>query len=212
MPRTSFDPQIHGFPFPNRFENVLPPLLARPLGFVKTTDRCGGMAYAALDFFHAGIALPAMRAEDYAGDRLSERHWLARYIFRRQVASLSNLRARNFVTWIVRSDEGLMEATRAELPALMRAIDTGRPVVLGMIATRSVLDLTTNHQVVAYGYEADPGSGETRVLVYDPNSPWLEVALRVAPGATGVPASNRAFPWRGFFVHAYHPRTPPTAG
>ena len=67
MPLTDFDPAVHGFGFPNSFVNqvvslpnevyrLLPGVLRRaiPGGNLETRGRCGGMAYAALDYYHAG--------------------------------------------------------------------------------------------------------------------------------------------------------------
>ena len=50
MPRTSFTPRQHGFHFDNDFVNRTATLPG--FGEIETRGRCGGMAYAALDFHH----------------------------------------------------------------------------------------------------------------------------------------------------------------
>src|SRR5690348_4708372 len=52
----AFDPATHGFAFPNAFVNEV---LTLPNGArITTAGRCGGMAYAALDYFLAGQPVP----------------------------------------------------------------------------------------------------------------------------------------------------------
>lgn len=57
-PRMSgFDPDLHGFKFENRFENDF----IREFN-VRTSGLCGGMVYAALDYFSKRRPVPA---QDY---------------------------------------------------------------------------------------------------------------------------------------------------
>ena len=46
-----------------------------------------------------------------------------------------------------------------ELPRVVRSIDAGRPVVLGLVVARSLSAIGDNHQVIAYGYEQDRSTG-----------------------------------------------------
>src|SRR5215470_11151972 len=59
MPTTSFLPTIHGFHFANNFTNTL---LTVPVPggtqTIATQGRCGGMAYASLDYFWNRMAVP----------------------------------------------------------------------------------------------------------------------------------------------------------
>src|SRR5438132_8353868 len=56
MPRNKFDPKKHGFAFANQFVNHV---LTLPDGQeITTRGRCGGMAFAALDYYFAGLPVP----------------------------------------------------------------------------------------------------------------------------------------------------------
>ena len=56
MATTDFRPDVHGFPFPNRFVNEVARL---PNGDrIRTSGRCGGMSAAALDIYYADLAAP----------------------------------------------------------------------------------------------------------------------------------------------------------
>jgi hypothetical protein len=69
-----------------------------------------------------------------------------------QVAGLT--RGRSWITY------------REEWPKIQDDIDAGRPSPLGLIQTDD-LDIGSNHQVLAYGYEK---SGQkVKLYVYDPN-------------------------------------------
>ncbi len=104
MPTTTFDPAIHGFRFGNRFVNVVVSLPGVPK--MRTKGRCGGMAYAALDYFTLLRAAPKFAPEPPA--RVPpDGHPLADYLLRRQLDSFHNDSALRFVTWTVFPDENL---------------------------------------------------------------------------------------------------------
>ena len=65
MPRTCFDPQCHGFFFPNGFTNQI-------VGNITTSGRCGGMVYAAMDYFTYGVPIPPTRAIPEDGTALAD--------------------------------------------------------------------------------------------------------------------------------------------
>ena len=208
MASTLFRPDIHGFRFPNRFVNVVARL---PRGAKLTTNgRCGGMSFAALDYFTAGVATPTQTDLPTDGDALG------RYLLQRQLESFLTNTAVRFVWWTLMPDvgdgviPGVAGLTRTqELPRLRARIDAGETVVLGMIAAHRWQDVgRRNHQVVAYGYR-DDAAGNTDVSIYDPNTPGAETILTVAPDGNGVGADNRDEPWRGFFVHTYVAAQPP---
>ena len=78
------------------------------------------------------------------------------------------------------------------------------------MASNSPWDLTHNHQVLAYGYDADADG--IRIRIYDPNHPARDdVELRVSlePGDLGADAIRLAQstgePLLGFFRQAYAP-------
>ena len=78
----AFDPATHGFAFPNAFVNEV---LTLPNGAkITTAGRCGGMAYAALDYFLAGQPVPRLRADLWTPGRVPpDSHWLAQLFTQR---------------------------------------------------------------------------------------------------------------------------------
>jgi hypothetical protein len=212
--RVGFDPSQHGFHFDNQFTNRVANIPG--FGPVETRGRCGGMAYAALDYFIAGIPVPAYRSSLFSPSSVPpDGHWLADYILIRLMNSFWTPSAINFVDWTVRSDHqtwfhpGVTRMTKErEFPKLQKAIDGGTPVVLGLVGADNLGDVgNRNHQVVAYGYERHPQAGMI-VFVYDNNYPDTEVVLSSATGSPHFDSTHgRA--WRGFFVHDYVHVNPP---
>ena len=56
MPRTGFEPRAHGFHFANEFVDKV--VTVPGYGEVATDGRSGGMAFAALDYWFAGLPGP----------------------------------------------------------------------------------------------------------------------------------------------------------
>jgi hypothetical protein len=200
---------VDGYAFANGFVNVLTTL---PTGTrVATAGRCGGMAYSVLDHALAGRDVPAWDPHLFAPDRVPpDGHVVADHLARRQLDSFRTPSALRFLTWSVLPDAdlgpvaGVRTRTRRELPGVLRALAQGRPVVLGMVVARSLLRSGDNHQVVATGFVREDDA--LTLTVHDPNSPGRAVTLVEA--SDGWRASNGRL-WRGFFRHAYAPRTPP---
>jgi hypothetical protein len=167
---------------------------------------CGGMSYAALDYYWAGRRPPSTAGVDG-------------FVLNRNAQSLV-ANASSFVAWTVAPDTptrwspfGVAIATRRDqLPALADALKRG-PVPLGLVKARDLRHIGENHQLVAYAIRS---AGSTvRVSVYDPNEPkaddavlQLDLAKPSAPvleyrGARVVDV------WRGFFIERYSPAKPP---
>jgi hypothetical protein len=202
MPRTSFAPRLHGFRFRNEFSN-------KAVSMIPMHGACGGMSYAALDYFHAGQAVPSFEEtppnSSVLGRYIWDRHWD------------STVRSWHATTHAALSlgldDEALAWRTRCvEWAKLRAAIDSGRTVVLGLIGWGRVP--RPNHQVIAYGYSEAPqsicvydnrvGPEEVR-LIDDPRCAcwWSPTPARVGSGHAQVER------WRGWFVESgYWPRTP----
>ena len=217
MPRTDFTPSQHGFHFANSFVNHVATL---PDGRkIETGGRCGGMAYASLDYYFAKLPAPPYTSADFPDTGVPpDGNWLADYIYRRLMDSFCNVSAARYILWTMRKDQptwfglrkGVTTCTKdEEIPRLRAAIDAGKPVVLGLIVATDIKKVGDNHQVVAYGYDLDPATNELSVYIYDNNNPDTEVVLTTAPDNPHVNASNRRDPWRGFFVHHYSPAIPP---
>jgi hypothetical protein len=75
------------------------------------------------------------------------------------------------------------------------------------VVARDLASIGDNHQVIAFGYEQDRGSGRTTVQIYDNNTPGRTVTLTSEAGQPDWTASN-GHVWRGFFVQDYTPKRP----
>ncbi len=218
MPRTNFTSNRNGFHFPNAFVNHV--LKLPGIGEITTFGRCGGMAFAALDYYHADFPIPTHVTADFATGVPPDGHPLADYIYARLMDSFV-LNGLKFVTWTQALDhetvlrgKGVIRMTKEdEIPKLRQKLDEGTPVPLGLVVAGPddilLTQIGENHQVVAYGYDFDENAGEIKVYAYDNRSPDTEFILstNVADMSTYVDAS--AFGrWRGFFVEDYTPHTP----
>jgi hypothetical protein len=215
------------------FSNTWPPApgisLPTPFGRLgignAAAGLCGGMVFAALDYWHAGRRAPAARPA--AGTPLY------RFIVRRLIDSW-HLPAGvlRYYLWMNLPDgdsrpavlagrlrlRGLAGRTTArQWPLVRAAIDAGSPAVLGVVTVASARPglLGHNHQVLACGYEQS-GSAVT-ITVYDPNSgpdDDVRIMFDTAPGRQPTEFRHNlsiGWPVRGFFVTRYSPAVPPTA-
>jgi hypothetical protein len=218
VPRTGFDPRAHGFHFANDFVDKV--VTIPGYGEVATDGRSGGMAFAALDYWFAGLPVPSHRRDDFPDRAVPEDGTrLADFIHKRLFDSFATWSARQFLTWTLAEDHptwfypGVARSTREELPLVRRSIDAGRPVVLGLVGARSLDEVASNRQVVAFGYDddgADPSGGAPiRLYVYDSHHPDQEVMLSFEPGGRSVQGSAPGGPWRGLFLQDYARERPP---
>ena len=199
---TGFRPTRHGFPFANTWRDAV-------LGVIASRGRCGGMVFAALDYFNAGEPIPGAGrpAELPAHDSA-----LARLVWRRQVASIttglgSNLWRFALLTYLPSGAPlGAAETTRREILPLAEALAAGRPVPLGLVSALSLRHLVRNHQMLAYG--AEVGERVVLVRVYDPNYPRRDdvmLEIDIDGGQVIERIGARRVTWRGFFVERYAP-------
>jgi hypothetical protein len=148
MPFTSFDPRTHGFHFPNAFENHV-------LGdLITTRGRCGGMAFAAYDYFLAKLPIPTHRPGDFGPGQAvpPDGSELADYIFKRLIDGFV-ANAGHWLNVALNPSFDVVQSTKREILDILGTIDLGQPVPLGLIATRDLFKIGSNHQVLAYGYE-----------------------------------------------------------
>jgi hypothetical protein len=185
---SDFVPSVNGFHFDNRFEAVP----ALPLiGDLKVGDAskgmCGGMVYAALDYFNAGLEMPQIPPGDLSPQLVTPmRGPVFDYLGRRLVASFDlPFGVFNYVELMQpkfpdaqarRGILGLEPRSRAwrmvrqEWPGIKRKLDTGEPCPLGLVCVRTtdIRRLGENHQVLAYGY--DLAGNDLTLFIYDPNT------------------------------------------
>jgi len=226
--RDRFAPSQHGFAFSNAWPSAPAVSLPSPFGPINVGNAagglCGGMIFAAVDYWQAAVIPPAARPAPGAP--------LYGYIVRRLVDSW-HLPAgvAQYYQWMnlpdgdtgfdvfgrhVVIDRGLVWRTiRVQWPQVKADLDRGTPVGLGVltVASSKPADLALNHQVLAYDY--DTSGAEVTVRVYDPNrSQRDDICIRFD---TDTPTKPTTFthnlgirrPVRGFFRTAYAPATPP---
>lgn len=226
---TDYSPELYAFRFPNAFINTvwrgrIPPRIGRQYE-ISTAGRCGGMAFASLDFFHLKTSVPTLGSNDFSPSTVPpDGHPLADYIYTRQLHSMltrigglrDDLR---YVRWSGYPTATLVAKTTVEEQKVIESIDRGHPVVLGMIkaTNRSLRAQGRNHQVVCYGYRTN-AFGQPEFLIYDPNVPFgasnrnYTLTLQRTDDDSEFPYQvhrpNRIDRWRGFFVVHYRPRRP----
>jgi hypothetical protein len=200
----------------------------------QTYGLCGGMAFAALDYYTAGIPIPTATV---APTQASAAGTIMRnYLQRRQLDSLrENLGAvlawmtvLNYIPqwWSFKSGAPwLLDRSKEEWKTLKKNIDAGQPTPLALIGTTK--DPLENHQVLAYGYdEPDPGlgvDGTGIIYVYDMNCPGVEPTPDCLGGERTIrldlrekallaqeccPSLQRG-PLRGFMCEKYSAVMPP---
>jgi hypothetical protein len=214
---TGFLPSLHGL----HFDNAFPPgpaltfnLGRAHLGIGNAADGlCGGMVFAALDYWDVGRPPPPDTAPPAPGTPLF------RYLVQRLIDSwhlpggpLAYLA--RMVPWWPATPPSVRPLSVAEQwPAVQADLDAGRPCPLGLVRIRSAnpLDLGQNHQVLAYGYRR--AGSALRLQVYDPNQADADdVALCLdlcRPTAIAMEPQETASEVLSLFRVQYDPRTPP---
>lgn len=211
---TGFSSTGHGFRFVNSFQlpaslqHILPSRSASYLGLSDILyGLCGGMCFAALDYFYAGRPVPEARWTNEIGDALFS------HLVRRQVDSLRRGVVLKVLTWMARSDVSLARSVAGWEAAKVRAlIDAGQPAVLALVRVKGLTDPTWNHQVLASGYDYDPDTKAMAIQLYDPNHPGQtpSLSMNLTQPSEGIGlAQSTGEPLRGFFVIEYAPVTPP---
>jgi hypothetical protein len=212
MVRTGFTSAEHGFKFWNSFEFSatlsLKPITRRPVVLGKVVlGLCGGMCFAALDYFHAHKPIPAVANVDAIPPALRQ------YLVERQLDSLGRGGVIKVLDWTAREDNSLaLSVAGWEAPKLRKQLDTVEPAVLALIRVGGITHLMDNHQVVATGYDFDDETNEMVVYLYDPNYPGEMPTLTMnltKPSAGIALAQSTDEPVRGFFVIGYGRQTPP---
>lgn len=153
--QTGFKPSEHGFRFANRFpEHVF--------GAV-----CGGMSFAAADFFYSNRKIPQQE------ETPEQNSLLYHYLLRRQIESFGTLGRYGvrLVQWMRLADDELWKETYDEFRDVKTMLDDGKLVQLYLVYKDASQGLNPlgNHQVLAYGYSEF--SDSVYLHISDPNHP-----------------------------------------
>ncbi len=225
-----FLPSTCGFAFKNHWPDVpvttipLPGGLKVPVG-TASNGLCGGMVFAARDYFEKGLPIPAATAAPAAGP-------LYEYVASRLLDSfdlplgpakyLDYMRAPNADRKVplppplnVTFERGVMWHTiNEELGKVIADLDAGRLSCLGLVCTSGInpFALGKNHQVLAWRYEKVAST--IKLWVYDPNRPGgdnarLEFSTVNPSKKTPIAFPNGSKNVRGFFRVAYGLLSPP---
>src|SRR5262249_1872093 len=202
MSHTSFDPVKHGFHFPNTFVNHV-------IFNYETRGLCGGMAFAALDYFYAGLPVPTHTPGDFGAGNTSPPPGarLHDYIFERMIDSLFE----NLGTWArVYLDPFFdpVRHTKRKLPELLGTLDLGRPVPLGLIFNRNLAQFGLSHQLDAVGYDLSANGDSLTLFLYDNRLPDETLTLTTNPNDPQTIVDSRGGHWIGFFMEDYSPNRP----
>jgi len=189
MPITPFNPVKHGFHFSNN--NIEWKVL-----IFKQVALCGGMSYAAIDFYTYNIAVPPIK------DAPALLTPLNAYILARQWKAHENTATRFLGAWVPLLGPILTPVTinndqeYAKLQSLLRG---GRPIPICVVGNGY------GHHVVAH---ACNDTGPKLIKVYDPNQPDV-LAQITQPAWNQIKISNSSKWYHSFFVDdGYHYNKP----
>jgi len=210
---TGFDPSIHGFNFVNTFSNDVVKELD-----IKTNGLCGGMVYAALDYYKTNKRIPQQNHRPAVQTEIHD------YIYNRQVHSITEnldkwaelgfnpFGARNgeFFNW------GLQGFNGGRIEELRASLDRGHPVPLGLWHADG--HSGGDHQVLAIGYKMGRYKGDLKehkedfeIYIYDPNFPNETQTLKADPRSQTYYYTNHSKRWLTYFVdRKYRTVTPPS--
>lgn len=193
-------------------------------GLPQRYGLCGGMAFAALDYYRANIPVPRGDPDRVPVRTSPEGARLRSYLWTRLLDSLRD-NGSTFMLWmgvlhlipetwpLNGGTEWLHRESRVQWARLRKHIDAGRPRPLGLVGSSK--DPFSNHQVLAYGYDIT-STGLAKIYVYDMNCPDAEQTIRLNLRDEPLSrlewescSSRKRGPLRGFFVEEYHAKTPP---
>jgi len=183
---------------------------------------CGGMAWAALDYYKRGWVLPrGVSPEDHPTHDGAAGSILRNYIWRRLLDSMRSRAARIMLLWslALRLVPGagaawVLAKSRKEWPVLKGHLDADEPWPIGLVGLARGSFVI--HQVLALGYD-DPGDGTGALYVYDSCCPGATHTIALDFRGSSLDADEscachgRDTRWQGFFCDAYSPAMPPIA-
>ncbi|OJX41418.1 MAG: hypothetical protein BGO78_01420 [Chloroflexi bacterium 44-23] len=201
--KTEFQPNINGYPFPNRFEKNWLNIFIRVTIGNSIYGLCGGMVFSALDYYYNKVDLPLINSED------TERYTqFVHYLWRRQLNSMPLKNYYDLLTRNFSKDNNLLIGTISrQLPKVTQSIDAGIPCPLVIIRSSKFENLTNNHQLVITGYEID--NSVTNLFCYDPNHPGETPSIMISRDINALSIKQSTFEAiRGFFCNHYKIKPP----
>ncbi|MCA1598099.1 MAG: hypothetical protein LC769_03610, partial [Chloroflexi bacterium] len=183
---------------------------------------CGGMIYAALDYYKQGWVIPQGRGpHDHPLHDGTAGGLLRGYIWRRLLDSMQNRAAGTMFVWSLAlhvvprlGPAWVLAQSRKEWGPLKERLDAGEPWPIGLVGRAH--GSFANHQVLALGYD-DRGNGRGALFVYDPTCPghvhtlaldFRGQSLTIDESCARGRGDTRS---KGFFRDAYTPARPPIA-
>ncbi|PLS09674.1 hypothetical protein [Neobacillus cucumis] len=223
---TGFLPSTSGFKFGNSF----PQVPVKKIGFLgrqipignASYGLCGGMIYAAIDYFEAKMPIPPITTAPSFGP-------LFEYIVNRQIDSfhlplglmkymvLMNPFLPDYETsdrYVGAAPHGrAWRMMKEEWPRIKKDLDHGKLSPLGLVRVKSFnpFEIRRHHQVLAYGYDLD--ENQLSIFIYDPNFPnddQVTLSLKIArhESTTLVIHSKTSEPIYSFFRTEYKFKSP----
>lgn len=179
MIASKFDPLKHGLPYRNGSFNV---------GAVGWKVLCGGLSYAALDYFYTGIAPPQSKKTPASGNPMVE------YLYNRQLTAHFYTWHRFLNAWSISQVPGLSDLAGEQdsVADLCKHLHS-RPVILCLYGGP-----THGHHVVAWA--CDPAKNQ--IHLYDSNHPGQKPTITLTDGKWLHSVSNEK--WRGWFMDWGH--------
>jgi len=174
-----FDPKIHGFHFGNDFMNR--EFIGISGSTIRTKGRCGGMSYAALDYFNSNKhEIPDTTEMPPDGDVLAD------YILKRQIKTFSSV-GDEFIFGTFYPGGADIYYGRCMPPIgesykyFVNQIKVfNQPCNIGCIPIASgVQDIGNGHQVLGIGVTEDDNPESVLIHVYDSNHPHTEKVLKL---------------------------------
>lgn len=224
-----FRPSANGFRFTNSWPHdplrrINLRIVDVPIGDASN-GLCGGMVFAARDWFEARRPIPPVSVAPDEGDpvrafivdRLIDSFDLPAGVLPYALYMRTHFPGHDGdgLAAVGASTSRASVLARSTWPAIKRTIDGGHPCPLGlvMVVSDDLHDLKHQHQVLAYAYRV---SGTQVVLwVYDPNSPGddgITISFDTARTNATIAVTHNVDadgPLVCAFVPRYSPRTPP---
>lgn len=200
---TSFIPETHGFHFINGFKGE---------DYVRWGGLCGGMVYAAMDYFRHGIPIPL---QSYMP---ANRTTLQSYIFERQNNSIWDVNSSWTdleVSYNTRGGElfrwGIENTGSGRLKEFTNAIDAGNFKPLGLFAGavhgkdntdggRHVV-LGVGYALGRYGTDINGHAEDVKLFIYNPNCGKLMRTLVPDRLRQCYFEVETGYAWRTYFVN-----------